>query len=132
MRLVGLLLLHLYVFLPGGHGYARTSTHDYKTCYSQVQRTLQALDPGSKQDRQRIKDDGSPGEDTYLVSVDDDDNEEEDSVRKPVFQARELLAFLCTYILYHQYSSRAENLSFCEPPSSIGAPKYIVQRVLRI
>lgn len=134
MRLVGILLLHLCFFLLGGQGNAHASTHDYKTYYSRAQQTqkaLQALNIGAKHDYQLDKNDGLPDEDTYLISVDDDDNEEED-IRKPVFQARDLLAFFCTFVLYHHYSFRADSLSFCEPSSSKGTPKYISQRVLRI
>jgi hypothetical protein len=79
----------------------------------------------------QIKDASGAEENTDLIYVEDDD-EEENSLRKQILTAKGFATFCYSFFLSHCCSDPADPLSFYKDPFYTGSCKYIVQRVLRI
>lgn len=66
----------------------------------------------------------------HLISIEDDD--EDDAARKHISLTRYILAFCCAFLSDQPFHSGIGNRLLCKHPACNNAPKYIVQRTLRI
>lgn len=132
MRLVIIFLLYWCFHLLGGSAAAQVRTHNDHPGPSlarPIEKAGQLQLPA--QEHFLAKDGGLTEEDNLLVSVDEEE-EEDGLLRKPVWLTNCFLAFSYAFILHHRFGGRAGIFSASAYACFIGAPKYIVQRVLRI
>lgn len=133
MKLVVTFLV-LCFFLLGGYTPAHAGAPDCKVSYSLASHIEQAQQVEKRTTSRHYlisRDNELEKESTLIISVEDED-EEEDIVRKHIVPAKYLLAFYYTFFSIHSSCSLSEPLSFCQHLSYISSCKYIAQRVLRI
>jgi hypothetical protein len=134
MKNVVLFFLFLCVHLVGGYHYAHASARNEKVSLSPArdqEKTHQVESATTNHDYLIIANTSLSGENPNLISIEDED-ENEDIIKKHVSEARYLLAFCYAFILNSHFSFLAEPLPSCNHLSYTSSCKYIVQRALRI
>ena len=134
MKNVVIFFLFLCVHLVGANHYAYASARNQNVCFSPApdrEKTHQVENATANQGYLIILNTSLSGENPNFISVEDDD-ENEDIIKKHVSRARYFLAFCYTFISNSRFSFLAERLPSCKHLSYTSSCKYIIQRALRI
>jgi len=131
MKLVVAFFLFLCFYLAGGYEAAHADVPRYGVIHSHFQILEKAPQESATASRGYLttKDDGLGIEKDFLISVEDDDDEE-DNIRKRISPTKYIIAFCNTFFLNHPFNNPAEYIS--RNLSYTGSCKYIAQRALRI
>ena len=133
MKNVALFFFFLCVHLLGGYGYAHANDHNKKVSISRASGFEQSHEVESataNHDYVIASATSLSEENASLISMEDED-ENDDLIKKHVSQARYFLAFCYSFILNSRVSLLAEPLPSCNQAYTSSC-KYILQRALRI
>ncbi len=134
MKHVVILFLFLCFHLVGGSDCAHASARNEKVCFLPVrdlEKTHQVESATANHDSLLTVNTSLSGENRNLISVEDED-ENEDIIKKHISQDRYFLAFCYAFVSDSRFSFLAERLPSCKHLSYTSSCKYIVQRALRI
>lgn len=133
MRDAILFFLFMCFHLTCGTTYAHASAPSTGyTSTRTIEKTQQVIATTADQDLILAKCGSLVEENTSLPTVDDNEDDEEDSLQKHISLVKYILAFSYAFVFDYHYNCHADNLAFYTPPSLLGSYKYIEQRVLRI
>lgn len=134
MRNTTLFFVFLCVHLFGTYHSTYACEQHRQPCLSataSLQTSQQAISSLAIQVYVQADDDSVLEENINLISI-EDDNENEDIIKKHVSQARYLLACCHTFISTYNVSRVAERLPLCSHLFNTSSGKYITQRSLLI
>lgn len=134
MKNVVIFLLFLCVQMVSLDHYAHASYPNEKVCFSltcNLKKTLPVKSVDANYDYLIINNISLKGESPNLISIDDED-ENEDIIKKHVSQVRYFLPFCYAFISNSRFSFLAERLPSGRHLSYTSSCKYILQKTLRI
>ena len=134
MKNVVIFFLFLCVHLFSGYNFAHASAHNTKVYVLQgaaVKKTHQFETTTKKPYFISTNNAGVSTENAFQFTLEDED-ENEDIIKKHVSQSRYFLAFCYAFILNSCFTLLAERLPSCNHLSYISSCKYITQRALLI
>ena len=117
--------------LLSGHDTVQASSYFHKLCAFDLSSIQQAEGVNSSAGFHLSKTTDVDQSDTFVISVDDED-EEEDIVKRHVLPADCFFVFNYSLISIRAHCSPADNLFYSTPAVYSGSPRYISFRVLRI
>jgi len=134
MKPLVLFFLFLCFELLGGHDHVNASSHSFKICCASTKtiEKTQSETAYSKQDYVISRSDGFGWDSSPLISVDNENEDEDDLIKKHTLLAKCFVAFYYTFISSYVSKGNVEPLSFSKHLAYLGTHKYIAQRVLRI
>lgn len=132
MRPAVLFLLFLCFFLLRGHVELYAGGH-HSSSHSSVQRAEKSALPrfGNIRDFAQVRHSSFNEKREDFISVEDED-EELDSGKKFLLQAKYFITLACVSIFFFFYNYFKNRLPFCKHLSYTSSYKYILQRVLRL
>lgn len=133
MRRVVIFFLLLFIQLIGGNDFAHAGTIDIGSFLSSVHTEKVTRPESTIEDYNDLlaEDTGIIGKNATFNSVDDED-ENEDLIKKHISTAKCFLAFSFAFLLSHRFGCSIKHLSLSTPPSFTGSCKYIYHRALRL